>query len=142
MSIFLVVGRLGRDAEVRYTPNGTAVANLALAYSFGQKDPHGSRPTQWVECALWGEQAVKLNDYLLKGTVLNVTLRDAHVETFTRQDRSSGHKLIGTVIHLEFVPAQKPKETASAAAKPSASPAKNGNAQAADDIPFDDDIPF
>jgi hypothetical protein len=43
--IALDIGRLGRDAELRYTPNGDAVCNLALACEYGRKGQDGKRPT-------------------------------------------------------------------------------------------------
>ena len=39
------LARIGKDAEVRYTPGGTAVANVSLAFTFGKKGDDGKRPT-------------------------------------------------------------------------------------------------
>lgn len=137
------VARLGKDAEVRYTQNGKAVANLSLAYNFGQKDAEGKRQTQWVEAALWGDQAERLNQYLLKGTVLNVICRDVHIETFEGRN-GTGHKLVGTVADIEFVPKQResdgqqqPTQRPAGQQKPAAPASKPGSF---DD--FEDDIPF
>ena len=71
--------RLGRDAELRHTADGKPVANMALAFTYGQKDASGNRPTQWVEASLWGQRAESLIDYLLKGSGFAVTLDDIHV---------------------------------------------------------------
>lgn len=136
------VARLGKDAEVRYTPNGKAVANLSLAYNFGQKDSEGKRQTQWVDAALWGDQAERLKEWLLKGTVLNVICRDVHIETFEGRN-GTGHKLVGTVADIEFVPKQResdgqqPAQRPAGQQKPSAPASKPGSF---DD--FEDDIPF
>jgi len=46
--------RIGKDVELRYSPNGDAVATLALAFTFGKKGTDGRRPTQWIDAALWG----------------------------------------------------------------------------------------
>ena len=94
--------RLGRDAEIRYTPDGKAVANLSLAYNHGMKDKEGHRPTQWVNASLWGERAEKLVQYLTKGTLLSVVLNDVHIETYDRKDGGTGTNLKGMVSHLEF----------------------------------------
>lgn len=135
------IARLGRDAEVRFTPSGKQVANLSLAYNFGQKDAEGRRQTQWVEAALWGDQAERLQQYLLKGTVLNVICRDVHIETFEGRN-GTGHKLVGTVSDIEFVPKQRESD-GQPAQRPAGQqkPAGNSGGQGGfDDL--DDDIPF
>lgn len=139
------VARLGRDIEIRQTSGGQSVANLALAYDYGQKAADGKRPTQWVEAVLWGEQCQRLQAYLTKGTVLTVSLRDLRVEVFDKRDGTQGSKLTGTIMHLEFTPRQKERETASMAPARAAVPRKAAKAAppAADGpLPFDDDIPF
>ncbi|WP_262405552.1 single-stranded DNA-binding protein [Pseudomonas fluorescens] len=62
------IGRLGRDAELRYTPNGDAVCNLALACEYARKGQDGKRPPQWIDATLWGKQAETMAPYLLKGS--------------------------------------------------------------------------
>ena len=44
--------RLGRDAELRYTPNNEPVTNLSLAYAHGKAGQDGKRPTQWIDATL------------------------------------------------------------------------------------------
>ena len=44
--------RLGRDAELRYTPNNEPVTNLSLAYTHGKAGQDGKRPTQWIDATL------------------------------------------------------------------------------------------
>jgi single-strand DNA-binding protein len=69
--------RLGRDAELKKTGDGTAYANLSLAvdYRDGQ-----NRETQWISATLWGKQAESLAQYLLKGTVHCFCLSDLHAK--------------------------------------------------------------
>lgn len=99
------IARIGKDAELRYTPGGKAVANISLAYNYGQKGQDGNRPTQWVEATLWDKQAERLANYLLKGTVFNVICRDVHIETYEGKN-GTGSKLVGTIADIEFVPKQ------------------------------------
>ena len=47
------VCRLGKDAEIRSTKNGTTVANITMAYNFGQKDRDGKKPSQWIQASLF-----------------------------------------------------------------------------------------
>jgi len=107
---------LGRDAELRYTQDGTAVASLALAFDYGKKGQDGKRPTQWVEASIWRQRAEALAPYLLKGTRLSVVVDDVHVETFQKNDGTQGVKLVGVVSTIEFgsspqTTGQEPQQT-------------------------------
>lgn len=65
----ILVGNLGRDAELRYTPGGAAVATLNLATTESWKDKEGQKKedTQWHRVILWGKTAETLQEYLTKG---------------------------------------------------------------------------
>lgn len=157
MAQLIGLARIGRDAEVRYTTDGTQVASLSLAFSYGRKDQNGNKPTQWVEASLWGQRAESLAPYLLKGAQIVVTLDDPHIETFQRQDGTQGHKLVARVSSLEFAgsPAgggqntgQAPQQRQQQAAPPRNDYAERRNApqqQAGSFADMDDDldsIPF
>jgi len=136
------LARLGRDAEVRHTPQGDAVCNLSLAFSYGKRDPNTKeRPTQWVDASLWGQRAESLAPYLLKGTLLSVTLDDIHIEEYQTRDGRAGSKIVGRVSSIEFAarpPEQKQQQQRvdpPARSEPPARPAPS----LAD---MDDDIPF
>jgi single-strand DNA-binding protein len=92
------LARLGRDAELRRTPGGDAVCNLALAFDYGPKD---NKKTTWVDAALWRERAEGLAEYMLKGQQLYVEVRNIRVETYQGQN-GAGAKLVGDVAELEF----------------------------------------
>lgn len=94
--------RLGRDAVLRYTPDGTPVANLAMAYNYGQKGQDGKRPSQWIEGGLWGKRAESLATHLTKGTALDVVLEDVRIETWRDQDGATRAKLAARVVSVEF----------------------------------------
>lgn len=66
--VFLL-GRLGRDPELRYTPNGTPVANLSLATDESYIDREGNRQqkTEWHRIVVWNKQAESVAHYLSKG---------------------------------------------------------------------------
>ena len=65
----MLVGNLGRDAELRYTSGGTAVATLNLATTETWKDKDGERQekTEWHRIIVWGKTAESLATYLVKG---------------------------------------------------------------------------
>jgi single-strand DNA-binding protein len=65
----ILVGNLGRDAELRYTPGGAAVAKFSVATTEVWNDKSGQRQerTEWHNIDLWGKQAESLSEYLVKG---------------------------------------------------------------------------
>jgi len=139
------LARLGRDAEVRHTSDGMAVANLALAYNYGKKDADGKRPTQWIDASLWGERATKLAQYLTKGTQISVVVEDVHGETYKKNDGTGGYSIRARVLSLEFA-ASKPSESKPAEQRqetkqqPATAKPKPSGGHSFDDMA--DDIPF
>lgn len=63
------VGRIGRDAVVRYTQGGKAVTGWALAVDRGWGD---QKQTVWLDCSWWGERGTKVADFIKKGDRLAV----------------------------------------------------------------------
>ena len=65
----LLIGNLTKDPELRYTPSGTAVANLRLAVNSNFKDKEGARKEEvcFVTIVVWSKQAELCNQYLKKG---------------------------------------------------------------------------
>ena len=65
----ILVGNLGRDPEVRYTPSGQAVANFSIAVSENWTDKQGQKQerTEWVRIVVWGKTAENCGEYLSKG---------------------------------------------------------------------------
>ena len=65
----ILVGNLGRDAELRYTPSGAAIAKFSLATTEKWTDRGGApqERTEWHNIDLWGKQAETLSEYLVKG---------------------------------------------------------------------------
>ncbi|MDF2536430.1 MAG: single-stranded DNA-binding protein [Bacillales bacterium] len=72
-----LVGRLTKDPEVRYTPEGKAVANVTLAVSRNFRDQAGEYKTDFVYCILWGRQAENTALYCNKGSIVGITGRIA-----------------------------------------------------------------
>lgn len=65
----ILVGNLGRDAELKYTPSGASVAtiNLATTESWLDKSNQRQEKTEWHRVVIWGKQAETLQEYLTKG---------------------------------------------------------------------------
>ena len=68
MNNLTVAGQLGRDAEVRFLPNGDPVANFSIADSQGK-----DKDTIWWNCQLFGKRAESLAQYLTKGQSVTIT---------------------------------------------------------------------
>jgi single-strand DNA-binding protein len=82
---------LGRDAELRYTPSGAAVATLNLATTEVYKDREGQKKedTQWHRVVLWGKTAETLQDYLVKGKQIYV---EGRLQTRKWKDKDGNDK--------------------------------------------------
>ena len=97
----ILVGNLGRDAELRYTPGGAPVATLNIATTEMWNDKAGQRQekTEWHRVVLWGKTAESLNEYLTKGKQIYVEGR-----LQTRQwDDKDGNKRYTTEIRGDRV---------------------------------------
>lgn len=138
-------GRLGRDAELRYTQDSKPVANFALAVDTGWGD---RKETLWIDCSLWGERGEKLAPYLTKGKPLTVS-GDLGLRTFEKRDGTVGASITLNVQRVTLqgagstdAPHQGPTAAQRAeVARSTPAPAAASRAPvAAGD--FDDDIPF
>ena len=101
----ILVGNLGRDAELRYTPGGAPVATLNMATTEVWNDKGGQKQekTEWHRVVLWGKTAESLNEYLTKGKQIYVegrlqtrkwTDKDGH-EKYTTEIRGDRVVLLG-----------------------------------------------
>ena len=70
----MAVGNVGQPAELRYTPNGAAVANFTLAVNRVWKDKDGQKQkeTTWLRCTVWGAYAETMAQYITKGKPLSI----------------------------------------------------------------------
>jgi single-strand DNA-binding protein len=96
----ILVGNLGRDVEVKYTPSGAAVASLNVATTdkWTTKDGEKKEQTEWHRVVLWGKSAETLQPYLTKGKQVYVEGR-----LQTRQWEKDGQKHYTTEIKADRV---------------------------------------
>lgn len=135
-----VVGNLGRDPELRYTPQGNAVCNFSVATNERRKDKSGEFQdhTTWFRVTLWGKQAETASKYLTKGSPIYIEGR-LRVEEWTDRDGKNRHTLEVQATDMQFLGSGRGDE---------------GNMSRQDDFPDDmgggggsapagdDDIPF
>lgn len=107
----IIVGNLGRDPEMRYMPDGTAVTNFSVATSRKWNDNSGQKAeeTTWFRVSTWGKQAETCNEYLAKGSKvlvegrLQVDPSTGGPKLFTRQDGTVGAAFQVTAETVRFL---------------------------------------
>ena len=75
MQLLIIAGTIGRDAEIRHTQNGDAVAGFSVAVDNGKDKNGNKRDATWFDCSLWGKRGESLGPYLTKGTRVSITGR-------------------------------------------------------------------
>jgi len=106
MNVTLLVGRAGRDPEVRYLESGSVVANLTLAVRGQTRDAE----PEWFNLEIWGKQAQVAADYVRKGSLLGVI---GSLRTDDWTDRNTGElktKKTLKVDRLELLSSKKDAE--------------------------------
>lgn len=142
MNSTTLVGRAGRDPEVRFLETGTCVANLSLAVNARKSDD----PPLWFNLEIWGKTAQIAADYVRKGSLIGVTgsfKEDRWTDRTTGEERT---KLVVNVDRLDLLgpkPSQDGDPFAAAPAQPRTAAARPTKATrpAAEPYP-DDEIPF
>ena len=145
----IIVGNLGRDPELRYTPQGNAVCNFSMATNEKRRDKSGELQdiTTWFRVTLWGRQAENASKYLQKGSQVYIEGR-LRVDEWTDRDGNQRQTLDVNATEMQFLSGGRSDDfggsddeysTGSAAAAGSSSSA--GSTSSGDD-PSDDDIPF
>jgi len=85
----ILIGNLGRDPEVRYTPNGLAVANIAIATTESWKDKQSGEQqekTEWHRVVMYGRTAEIAGEYLKKGSKIYI---EGRLQTRKWQDKNT-----------------------------------------------------
>lgn len=145
-----IVGNLGRDPELRYTPQGSAVCSFSIATNEKKRDKAGDLQdiTTWFRVTLWNKQAENASKYLTKGSPVYIEGR-LRIEEWTDRDGNNRYTLEVQGTDMQFISSggrsqddmsDEPGESSFAApessrqnAPSSAAPSGGGS---------DDDIPF
>ena len=138
----ILVGNLGRDAELRYTPGGASVAKFSIATTEIWNDKGGQRQerTEWHNIVVWGKQGETCGQYLAKGRQVYV---EGSIRTHSYDDKDGNKRYITEIIaqSVRFLGGQGGARGAVDAPGFPEEPATGmggGGAPATDD----DDIPF
>jgi single-strand DNA-binding protein len=97
----ILVGRLGRDPETRYTSGGQAVANFSVATDETYKDRNGERQkrTEWHKIVVWGKQAEIAQQYLKKGSLIFV---EGRIQSREWQDKEGQKRTAFEIVATNF----------------------------------------
>src|SRR2546429_4268087 len=101
----ILVGNLGRDPELRYTPQGTPVCSFSLATNERRKDRNTGENndiTTWFRVTLWGRQAEVASQYLTRGKSVYIEGR-LRVEEYTDRDGKPRHSLEVNATDMQFI---------------------------------------
>jgi single-strand DNA-binding protein len=97
----ILVGRLGRDPETRYTSGGQAVANFSVATDESYKDRNGERQkrTEWHKIVVWGKQAEIAQQYLKKGSLVFI---EGRIQSREWQDKEGQKRTSFEIVATNF----------------------------------------
>jgi single-strand DNA-binding protein len=97
----ILVGRLGRDPETRYTGGGQAVANFSIATDETYKDKNGERQkrTEWHKIVVWGKQAEIAQQYLKKGSLIFI---EGRIQSREWQDKEGQKRTSFEIVASNF----------------------------------------
>jgi single-strand DNA-binding protein len=133
-----LVGNLGRDPELRYTPQGTPVCNFTMATNEKRKDKSGESQdvTTWFRVTLWGRQAETASQYLTKGRPIYIEGR-LRVEEWTDRDNKQRYTLEVHATDMQFIGGGRGDDTVAASPRTSTPDQfKSEGEMTDDDIPF------
>ena len=97
----ILVGRLGRDPETRFTSGGQAVANFSVATDESYKDKNGERQkrTEWHKIVVWGKQAEIAQQYLKKGSLVFI---EGRIQSREWQDKEGQKRTSFEIVATNF----------------------------------------
>ena len=108
MNRVVLVGRLTKDPDLRYTPNGVPVATFTLAVNRNFSNQQGERETDFINCVVWRKPAENVANFLKKGSLAGV---DGRIQT-RNYEGQDGKRVYVTEVLAESVQFLEPKNAA------------------------------
>jgi single-strand DNA-binding protein len=140
----ILVGNLGRDPELRYTPQGTPVCSFTMATSERRKDRNGEfqEQTTWFKVTLWNRLAETASQYLQKGRQVYIEGR-LRIEEYTDREGRPRTSLEVTATEMHFIGSRQDEQPAGERAERAVATSATSSAPAATEPDLsDEDIPF
>lgn len=132
MNVFTGIGRLGRDAETRYTEDGKPITTFAVAIDDGFGD---RKVTSWIDCALFGDRGPKIAEYIRKGDRIGIT-GSIRLDTYKTRDGEDRSKIAMRVADVTLLGAKSEGSAGSGGSRGGAP--QRERPQRATDAPVDD----
>ena len=134
----VLVGRLTKDPELRYTPNNQAVATFSLAVNRNFKSQNGERETDFINCVIWRQQAENLANWAKKGALIGITGR---IQTRNYENQQGQRVYVTEVVADSFQLLENKKDRENNS-QPTVDSPQNFARQAEPMDISDDDLPF
>jgi len=133
----ILIGNLGRDPELRYTPSGQAVANFTLATNERWRDKDGNNQdrTEWHNIVVWGRQAETAKEYLSKGRPVYI---EGRLQTRSWDDKDGNKRYTTEIVaqRVQFLGGRDQGVPSGAGEMPPEAPQPDNLADEDDDLPF------
>lgn len=113
----ILMGRLTRDPEMRYTQSNTPVTSFTLAIDRDRKGPNGERQTDFIDCVAWGKQAEFVKSWFAKGMMAIVVGR---VQSRNWEDRNGNKRTSIEINANEVMFGESKKDKAAPKSEPAA----------------------
>ena len=133
VNLAILIGNLGRDPELRYTPSGQAVASFSMATTEKWKDKSGqmTERTEWHNIVCWGRNAEVASQYLKKGSPVYI---EGRIQNRTYDDKDGNRRYISEVVARRLQMLARKAE--SAESPPDVPPEPENLPETDDDLPF------
>lgn len=133
----VLIGRLTRDPELRYTPSNVAVATFNLAVNRNFKGANGEREADFINCIMWRKQAENFANWVKKGALVGITGR---IQTRSYDNQQGQRVYVTEVVAESFQTLEKKDNSANQSSMENQMPPSYGQGEPMDIS--DDDLPF
>lgn len=136
-----LVGRLTKDAELRYTTNNQAVATFTLAVNRNFKSQNGEREADFINCVIWRQQAENLANWAKKGALIGITGR---IQTRNYENQQGQRVYVTEIVANDFqlLESRKDRETGQSQGYSQPDFSRQATANTSPMDISDDDLPF
>lgn len=146
----VLVGRMTKDAELRYTPSNVAVATFTLAVNRSFKDKDGNREADFINCVIWRQPAENLANWAKKGALVGITGR---IQTRNYENQQGQRVYVTEVVadNFQLLESRAVRDNNGQSQSQQTQPQNHSQAEQPYNSPFgnsnpmdisDDDLPF
>lgn len=129
----VLIGRLTKDPELRYTPSNVATASFTLAVNRNYKNADGQREADFINCIMWRQSAENLANWCRKGQQIGITGR---IQTRNYENQQGQRVYVTEVVAESFQVLEKRDNSANADSLANQMPPSYGQSIPDDDLPF------